>query len=204
MGIPKSEIAGLILIGGKSERMGEPKAIVSLAGRPMWEHAMSALTPYVSEILFLGSIVGFKPSPGGREIMDDPAGIGPLGGIVAGLEQSGYEHHLLLAVDYPLVPASFLTEVLRQAIQRSAVCGESSGILEPLVGYYHRNCATVMRQMIAEGEFRAHRLFPRVPSYVIRAAEMLKIDPAKWAHFNVNTPADLREAESRLRAGYPK
>ncbi len=204
MAISRDNTAGLILIGGKSERMGHPKALIELCGGPLWRRAADILTPHVDRVFYLGAVPGFMIPKDQRVILDDPPGIGPLGGLVAGIEQSGYQHHLLIAVDYPLVPAAFLQALIEQSDSFMAVCGQGSDFLEPLVAYYHRDCAPVIRQMIAQGEIRTHKLYDRVPCHIMGPAELLKIDPAKWAHFNVNTPADLREAESRLRAGYPK
>lgn len=203
MAIVKSDIAGLVLIGGQSTRMGRPKAVVELAGIPLWRRAVDSLAPHVGEVILLGDVTGFSPPSACRHFSDAPEGVGPLGGIAAGLESSGYEHHLLLAVDYPLVRSTFLELLTTDYVPAWAVCGQSSEKLEPLVAYYHRNCLSVIRTMLGEGETRTHRLFERVLSNVVPASEMAKIDPAKWSHFNVNTPADLIEAESRLRSGYP-
>lgn len=203
MAIAKREIAGLILIGGKSTRMGRPKALVELAGIPLWLRAVESLTPHVNEVLFLGHVPGFIAPPEYRQVYDNPSDVGPLGGLLAGLDISGYEHHLLVAVDYPLVRFSFLEGLGARIGSLLAICGQTSEFVDPLVAYYHKDCAPVIRTMLAEGETRTHRLFGRVSSFVIPPAEMLKIDPAKWCLFNVNTPLDLIEAESRLRSGYP-
>lgn len=204
MAIPTSEIAGLVLIGGKSERLGRPKALIELHGVPLWSRAVDSLTPFVNDILFLGGVTGFAPPSRYRRIDDDPPGIGPLGGLVAGLEQSGYKHHLLLAVDYPLVPAELLQSLCGHAGKYDAVCGMNDSFTEPLVAYYHAHCAPVIRQMLTEREVHTHRLIGRVKKLVIPKLEMLKIDPAKTAYFNVNTPSDLLEAEARLASGHHK
>lgn len=204
MGIASRDIAGLILIGGRSERMGQAKALVELAGIPLWRRAVKSLTPFVSDIVFLGTVTGFAPPPPFRQIADNPSGIGPLGGLVAGLEQSGFEHHLLLAVDYPLVSPTFLQSLCDRAEGYEAVCGMNGEFVEPLVGYFHADCAPVIRRMLHEGELRTHRLIGWVKNLVISEAEMLKIDPSKSTYFNVNTPSDLLEAETRLRSGHHK
>lgn len=198
----RDDIAGLILIGGKSERMQRPKATVPLAGIPLWRHVVNILEPVVKEVVFLGAVTGFAPS-GFRQLSDDPSGIGPMGGLIAGLEQSGFAHHLLLAVDYPLVRKEFLELLLEQSEGSLAVCGQSGTVLEPMVAYYHRDCAGELRQMVSQGDLRVHGLINRVPSRVLGEEEIAKIDPAKWSLFNVNTPTDLFEAETRLRSGYP-
>lgn len=204
MGIASRDIAGLILIGGRSERMGQAKALVELAGIPLWRRAVESLAPFVSDIVFLGSVTDFMPPPPFRQIADNPSGIGPLGGLVAGLEHSRFEHHLLLAVDYPLVSPVFLQSLCDRAEGYEAVCGMNGEFVEPLVGYFHAECAPVIRRMLHEGELRTHRLIDRVKNLVISEAEMLKIDPSKSTYFNVNTPSDLLEAETRLRSGHHK
>jgi molybdopterin-guanine dinucleotide biosynthesis protein A len=203
MGIRRVDIAGLILIGGKSERMGQPKALIELAREPLWLHSCKLLRPFVNEVFLVGSIPGFEPPASIRLLTDSPPGFGPLGGIATGLERSGYPHHLLVAVDYPLIRPDLLTGLLAHSESHWAVCTRSAAFLEPLVAYYRTDCAPVARQMLAAGEVRTHRLFERVPSFVMDDRELAKIDPPKWSHFNVNTPSDLLEAEARLGSGYP-
>lgn len=203
MTIATSDIAGLVLIGGQSTRMGRPKALVELAGIPLWQCAINSLAPHVNEVLMVGHVPRLSPPTWLRIVDDAFPNVGPLGGLVAGLEESGYEHHILLAVDYPLVRRGFFERLRERTDSVLAVCGQTDEALEPLVGYYHRNCAVTIRTMLGEGETRTFRLFKRVRSNVISTDEIAKIDPAKWSHFNVNTPADLIEAESRLRSGYP-
>lgn len=200
---PREQVAGLVLIGGKSERMGRPKALAELAGEPLWRHVARALQPLVREIFFLGHVSGFVPPVEMPQLADDPAGIGPLGGLVAGLEQSEYNHHLLVAVDYPLVRPALLSAMLAKADLAKAVCGQPGDVVDPLIGCYHADCAPVIRRMLAASDTRTHQLLQRVASHIIPAGEIAKIDPAKWSHFNVNTPSDLLEAERRLRSGYP-
>jgi molybdopterin-guanine dinucleotide biosynthesis protein A len=78
----------------------------------------------------------------------------------------------------------------------------NAGFIEPLVGSYNANCALVIRRMLSEGELRPHKLIGKVKNLVIPEAEMLKIDPSKMTYFNVNTPLDLLEAETRLKSGH--
>lgn len=198
------ETVGLVLIGGRSERMGRPKALIELGGVPLWRRAVDSLAPHADNVIFLGNVPGFEPPPSYRLINDDPPGIGPLGGIVAGLEGSGYQHHLLLAVDYPLVSPEFLRALRDRGGEFETVCGMQGGFVEPLLGYYHADCAPVIRRMLQEGDSRTHRLIGRVKNLVITEVEMLKIDPSKMTYFNVNTPSDLLEAEMRLRSGHHK
>lgn len=190
MSSAKSEVAGLVLIGGRSERMGTDKAMLQLAGKPLWEIAAATLRSLVDRILLLG------PPPAGSQVPyatleDDPPGYGPLGGIATGLEKSGCEHHLLLAVDYPLVQPALLQLLLEKSVDAWAVCGRSASFLEPLVAYYNAACAPVAREMLDEGELRTRELFKRVPAAIVTDAEYDGVDPKRLSQVNVNTQADM-------------
>ena len=51
-GYPADTITGVILAGGRAERMGgRDKGLVPLAGRPMAAHVLAALRPQVGELI---------------------------------------------------------------------------------------------------------------------------------------------------------
>ncbi|MBI3873374.1 MAG: molybdenum cofactor guanylyltransferase [candidate division Zixibacteria bacterium] len=196
--IPKRDIAGLILIGGRSQRMGRDKATLEIAGIPLWQRAIDILEPLVGMVFLVGSVPGFRPPAPFAHIADDPPGLGPLGGIASGLERSGCQHHIVLAVDYPLVQSKLLLLLLEKSAGVRAVCGQGELYLEPLVGYYHALCAPVMRAMLSEGEIRTHRVFDRVPSHILTAEEYDAADPRRLSQINVNTPADCDRVHALL------
>lgn len=193
--IPRSQVAGLVLVGGESARMGQDKAGLIFAGEPLWKIARSLLHPLTDRVIFIdsGSRAASEMAP---VIHDNPPGHGPLGGIATGLEQSGYTHHLLLAVDYPLVQRPLLELLIERAGESWAVCGRSATFVEPLVAYYNAACAPVIRAMITEGEIRTHKLYERVPSIILNDASYDAVDPRRLSQFNVNTPEDLKRAQT--------
>jgi molybdopterin-guanine dinucleotide biosynthesis protein A len=196
MSIAKSKVVGVVLTGGQSVRMGTNKATMRIGGTPLWEIAEQALRPLTDRVLFVGSAQTLGSAIPRTLIDDDPPGLGPLGGIVTGLEKSGYPHHLVLAVDYPLVQQALLRLLLRRADGVLAVCGQSPEYMEPLLAYYHVDCVPVIRQMLAEGERQTYRLYERVPSVVLTEAEYDGVDPERLSQINVNTPADLERASA--------
>lgn len=198
-GMNQTDIAGLILTGGRSTRMGLDKPTLMLAGQRMWHWAANALRPLVDAIFLVGAIDGLTADAPVSIIADNPSGLGPLGGLATGLERSGKTHHLVVAVDYPLVRPELLQLLLRRAPGHLAVCGRSGLYLEPLVGYYHSDCAAAARAMLAEGELRTHLLFKRVASLILNEEEYEQVDPNRMSQFNVNTPADASRADELLR-----
>jgi molybdopterin-guanine dinucleotide biosynthesis protein A len=174
--------------------MGRDKATLRLAGTPLWEIVASTLEPLVDSVILVNSGSAYFSTCSCRQLTDDPPGNGPLGGIVTGLEQSGYQHHLVMAVDYPLVQPALLRLLLARAAGVWAVCGRSATFLEPLLGYYNAACAPVIRRMLAEGELRTHMLYERVPSVILEMGEYEGADPRRLSQLNVNTPEDMERA----------
>jgi molybdopterin-guanine dinucleotide biosynthesis protein A len=195
--ITRDEVAGLVLTGGESRRMGRDKAALTLGDRSLWQIAVAKLIPFAERILLVGEISTPIDTGPYELIPDNPPGLGPIGGIASGLEQSGCEHHLVLAVDYPLIRRELLHLILEKSHGRQAVCGRSPEFLEPLVGYYHSDCASVIRKMIAQGEIRTHRLYERVPSYILTKAEYDSVDPQRLSQINVNTPGEFERVRAQ-------
>ena len=160
-------IAGIILTGRHSTRMGNDKATLELSGGPMWRRVASVLQPFIDRILLVGAIDGLMADPPITIVPDNPPGLGPLGGLATGLENSGRTHHLVVAADYPLIRPELLDLLLRKSPSQMAVCRRSGQFLEPLIGYYHSSCAPVARAMLAQREVRTFRLIERVTSVCV-------------------------------------
>ncbi len=186
-----ADVAGIILIGGRSSRMGRDKTAIEIAGRPMWRWVADALETCTSSLYFAGEADGLDSASPFPILPDDPPGLGPLGGLATALERSGRKHNLIVAADYPLVRPKLLNLLLEKSTGHMATCGRTSEFLEPLVGYYNAACAPVIRTMLAEGELRTHQLFTRAPSHILTDEEYESADPDRLSQINVNTPADL-------------
>ena len=88
-------------------------------------------------------------------VADEVPGCGPLGGIVAALEQSEWEWNLFLPVDVPLVPAVALRELMGLADAGCvAVLTETEGRVNPLCGVYARRALPVLREELAGGRLK--------------------------------------------------
>ena len=107
-------LAGVILAGGKSSRMGTPKEGVQLHdGRAMIEHVAEALNPLVETIIVSGDCAGFNPARiGAIRVADRHRELGPLAGIEAVLASRLADQYLFVACDQPLLRTALLRQLL--------------------------------------------------------------------------------------------
>ncbi len=168
--------------------MGRDKALLELEGRPLVAWGLDSLRPVCASV----AIAGGTPELAryGTVIADVAPGSGPLSGIVAGLEQSGCEWNLFLAVDVPFVPALVWERLLGRAAESDAVVvmARVGGKRQPLCAAYARRAAGALR-----AELEARRL--KVVEAVAAAGEVDYVDFEEPGWFqNFNTPEEFVRA----------
>ena len=151
--------SALILAGGKSSRMGKNKAELELFG-------MSFVEIQVKKMISIGiediMVSGYEKVPeGSRYVPDIYSGKGPLGGIHAGLCAAENKTVLVLSVDTPLVPCSFLSHMLSGHEKGISLACKHSGI-EPLIGVYDKSLAGVAGEILSAESYSVRRLFDAV------------------------------------------
>jgi molybdopterin-guanine dinucleotide biosynthesis protein A len=94
-------LLGAVLAGGQSRRFGSDKTMALLAGKPLIEHAIAALSAQTEAVIVCGrewtDWVADRPEPG----------LGPLGGINAALHcaaERGFDAVLTVPCDAPVLP----------------------------------------------------------------------------------------------------
>jgi molybdopterin-guanine dinucleotide biosynthesis protein A len=110
-----TRLLGVILAGGQARRFGGDKALATLAGMALLDHAANALRPVVEEIAVVG-----RDSPTYVSLADWPAaGLGPLGGLCGALLHARDRHFdavLSLPCDTPSLPAGLLDDLARRSV----------------------------------------------------------------------------------------
>jgi len=97
--------SAIILAGGQGRRLGhKEKALISIKGRPIIEHAIEVLEGIVDEIIVSvrddGQKQLLKEYMTGREVVVDKyKNMGPLAGILEGLEAAGGKYVFVVACD---------------------------------------------------------------------------------------------------------
>jgi molybdenum cofactor guanylyltransferase len=202
-----SRVAGIVLCGGRSSRMGRPKAWLPFGGEALLTRVVRLLGEAVSPVVVVAAPGQDVPAlPAGVEVVRDPLeaqGRGPLQGLAVGLEalRGRADAAYLSSCDCPFLRPAFVRRLV-DLLGGHAVCVvEAGGFRHPLAGVYRRDVAPVVARLLAEDRLRPAFLFEEVPTRVVRPEELAAVDPSLQTLRNLNTPADY---ESALReAGEP-
>ncbi len=195
-GIPPDEgtfaVAGFVLAGGRSSRMGKDKALLTLAGEFLVVRALRKLRYVCSDVGIAGGAEELRCF--GRVIPDEHPGSGPLGGIVAALGASSFEWNLFLAVDAPFVPVPVLKTLLSMISGLPCVCvmARTQGVMQPLCALYSKKALEVLRKELVGGRWKVIK--------AIEAAgrvEIVDFENSAW-FANLNTPQEFAEAEDHI------
>jgi molybdenum cofactor guanylyltransferase len=194
------KIAGVLLAGGQSQRMGGgDKNLRMLGGKPILAHIIERAKPQVDALVLNANgdpqrFAGF----GLPIVRDSVAGFaGPLAGVLAGLDWAATnlpEAELVasFATDAPFLPRD-LVRRLAVALEEGGfdlACAQSNGQAHPVFGLWPVSLRGALREALAGGLRKVDRWTAR---YKLVEVEFLAepVDP----FFNANRPEDLAEAE---------
>ncbi len=155
-------LAGAVLIGGKSSRMGRPKHLILHPSGVTWlERSLATLGPFVDDLFISGAgeiPLALHDTPR----VDDLVGVeGPLAGIGALLKERPWSSWLVMACDMPDVNASAVTWLLsqRRGRYRAIIArNPSTGRSEPLLAWYDYRSGPLIEALIGAGGGRVREL----------------------------------------------
>lgn len=189
-------LLGLVLGGGRSQRMGTDKAALAYHGKPQTHHGLDLLAPHCAEA-FVSCRAEQSMDPafaGLPQIHDSFLGIGPLGGILSALRARPGAAFLVIACDLPHLDAATLSALaagrdpLRAA---TAFAGSQEGLPEPLCAIYEPRAYARALQLLGQGVDCPRKL-------ILNSSAALLAPPDPRALRNVNDPVEYREAKASL------
>jgi len=193
-------IAGLILAGGRSSRMGGiNKAFAELGGTTLIARSIDRLRPQVSQLAVNSNSGAGTFDASGLLLLPDvfPGYAGPLAGIHAGLAWAaslvGVTHLATVSVDAPFVPLD-LVERLAAEDPRLVAVARSGGRLHPTCALWPVETVASIDAFLHKGETRRVMTFIEQTGYRAVDFDAEPFDP----FFNVNTPDDLAVAAAIL------
>jgi molybdenum cofactor guanylyltransferase len=189
------DLTAFILAGGWSRRMGRDKAFLELGGRTLLDRAMELANAVSPSVRIVASQEKFLTIA--RTIEDVFPDCGPLGGIHTALASTTTELNLVLAVDSPFIKADFLTYMIAQATQVSALVTvpEAGKRLQPLCAVYRRDFRDVAERALKKKKNKIDALFADVDTRVISEPEITRVGFSAKMFQNLNTPEEFAKAQ---------
>ena len=182
-------VSALILAGGKSSRMGGvDKTLIEVEGKSLTERVVGVVRPIFREVIVASGVLGkFADLAGVREVADHERGVGPLAGMLAGLEACTTEWAFVVAADMPSLRKSLIRRVVESASPEVLAAAPRHGrFREPLHAVYRREVIAEIERFLDEGGRSVNRLLDRI------SVAWVDVDHEDLECFkNVNRPDDL-------------
>jgi len=200
-------IAGLLLAGGLSRRMGGgDKSLRTLGGRTILERIIATARPQVGPLVLNANGDPARFAAFGLPVATDVVEgyAGPLAGVLTGLEWAkvhapGCDWVASFATDAPFIPGDLVARLV-QAVEREGAdlaCARSDGQEHPVFGLWPVRLADDLRRAMVEEDIRKVDVWTGRYKLAIADFATDPVDP----FYNTNRPEDLEEAERLLAAG---
>lgn len=182
-----SDITGVILVGGKSRRMGQDKAFLPVEGMPVIERIIQTLQGCFKQLL----LVGDRPERFAQyhlPVVPDSCPGSSLGGLYTGLHTANTDRIFVISCDVPFPNPDLIQHICADIETYDAVIPATQGGLEPLFALYHKACLPAMQAALEAGNFRITALLQQLQIKTIAPEQLGQIDATGRSLLNINTP----------------
>lgn len=201
--MPAPLMAGAILAGGRSSRMGgQAKALLPLAGKPLMQHVVDRVSPQVQQLVLsveqessAFDVFGLAqlpdPQPGSR---------GPLGGLLSAVRrlqaEEAPEWLLLVPCDAPFLPLDLAERLYRHAAasHSDGAVVHQAGQIHPVFSLWHSSLLQKLEQAVVIEKMAGFKQFLRVSPLAGYEWPEQEIAPGISPFFNINDQAALDQA----------
>ena len=202
-------VKGLILVGGKSTRMGTDKSELIYHSKSQKEFAKELLENNNLETFYSVrdfstalemtnenlnvTLSAVERSQGYQEISDKFLNLGPFGGICSAFQKDPNAAWLVLATDVPFVNNEVIQLLLKHRNPSkiaTAIKGKSNQFVEPLITIYEPKAYPILLQYLAQGYSCPRKVL------INSDVEVVEIDEDFIR--NINTPEEFEAAKKEL------
>ena len=189
--------AGIVLAGGRSSRMGTPKAWLDWHGSTLLRRTCGVVARGAGGPVVVVRAPGqeLPRLPAGVRVVEDAReGKGPLQGLLAGLEAVDGDVAFAASTDMPFLHPRFVAAVCAAARDADAAVPHLGGFRQPLAAAYRTALAPLVAELVADGPDEA-----RVPVRALRHALARRPRPTRRA-----SATSTRARTTRRRAPSPR
>ena len=194
--------SGIVLAGGKSERMGKDKRHLLFQGESLLEISINRFRNLADEIIVVTDEEENLDVRDVRFVIDIKKDQGPMIALFSGLSRMKNSYGIVTPVDCPLIPHQFLDYLKEISVGYDLTVPRWKGGVEPLIAVYSKNLIPVMNEWVKNEKKLAPHLFIQNTNLKVRFIEEVEVSnygSPEVIFFNINTENDLRKAELLLR-----
>ena len=169
------EVAGFVLVGGQSSRMGRDKALLTNAHGSLAERVANVVGQACDFNALLGDPARYAHL-NLPVVADIIPGQGPMSGLHAALKSTKAEWILIVACDLPNIDAELLKHLIASTgpgIRCVAADAGQGRSLEPLCAVYHRSTLKEVETALQARSLRMRDLTAQLGAIGIKADERL-------------------------------
>jgi molybdopterin-guanine dinucleotide biosynthesis protein A len=196
-GMRHDGISGIILVGGKSRRMGRDKAFLKVGGVVIFERIFELFKESFPRVLLVGDreerFAGYNIS-----IVSDIYPGSALGGVYTGLYHAETEYVFVASCDLPFPNRELLSYLCSLKNGYDAVVPSTEHGYEPLFALYSKKCLGPIKELLENGNCCAFAYYPQVNVRYVHDEELAQFDRDGRAFMNVNTPEDFAKITSEI------
>ena len=182
-------VKGLVLVGGKSRRMGQDKGSLDYFGKPQKEVAKELLEKHHLETFY-----GVQnASDNKNDISDKFLDLGPFGAICSAFQKDPNSAWFVLATDLPFLNDATIQLLLTHrnpSKVATAIKGKGKDFIEPLITIYEPKAYPILLQYLAQGYSCPRKML------INSEVEIVEVDT--YFIQNINTPAEFEIAKREL------
>lgn len=196
--IARSDITGLVLAGGRAQRMGGvDKGLIQFQGKALIEHAIERLTPQVSHLLINANRNQETYSQYGYPILADESAdfSGPLAGYLVGLKACQTPYLITVPCDSPCFPKDLATRLANALEDQGADIAFASTEdrvkkvwAQPVFCLMKKSLTQSLEQFLAGGHRKIDRWFALEKACTV-------VFSRESDFVNANTPEELHQLE---------
>lgn len=184
---------GLVLVGGKSQRMGTDKSSLNYFGTTQREHLYNLLQKTIQGDVFISSRKEQDISH--QNIIPDTfLGLGPFGGICSAFMQHPNNAFLVVATDLPFVDENILNLLISKrnpAKIATTFIGKNNPFPEPLITIWEPKAYPILLHFLSMGY--------SCPRKVLINAEVELVTIDEKFLRNINTPDEFEQVKKQLK-----
>lgn len=193
-----NEITGVVLAGGKSERMGNNKALLTLDNKTFIASVTDVLKACFRETIIISNKQEEYTSLGCPIFSDIFKNVGPLAGIQSALMNSKTETVFIFSCDTPMVNTNMIEYLLGCHTQELILIVKYKNQIQPLFGVYSKRLLDKLNLFLKSGNDKVSEFIK------LLGTEVTILDaPTKWelngSLDNINTPDEYQLLTSRER-----